>query len=183
VSKIILIIVPILLFLIGCEEKTTKDTAVHTAKTSEIFTKKDISTRIRRKDATHFTLNNAENESISLYVSKNWLSFETDYAPISLVTVFAKENSVHLSTINQLQERYNTLLFMLNIAKTTNDTATYVPEDDAFFSTFNNAILTDTQADLLTVLYADGKYITHYEGLIPIEMIQYDIEQAQKNIP
>jgi len=29
-------------------------------------------------------------------------------------------------------------------------------------------------------MYVDGQYFTHYEGLVPIEMIEYDIEQAKK---
>ena len=32
----------------------------------------------------------------------------------------------------------------------------------------------------LTVMYLEGKYFTHYEGSVPIEMIEYDIVQARK---
>jgi len=32
----------------------------------------------------------------------------------------------------------------------------------------------------LTVIYVKGEYFTHYEGIIPIEMIEYDIKEAQK---
>ena len=34
----------------------------------------------------------------------------------------------------------------------------------------------------LTVMYVDGKYFTHYEGSVPAEMIEYDIQQAQKQL-
>jgi len=32
----------------------------------------------------------------------------------------------------------------------------------------------------LTVIYKDGNYYRHYEGAVPIEMIEYDIKQALK---
>ncbi|HFD13695.1 MAG TPA: TlpA family protein disulfide reductase [Epsilonproteobacteria bacterium] len=34
----------------------------------------------------------------------------------------------------------------------------------------------------LTVMYVKGKYFTHYESIVPIEMIEYDIQQAQKKL-
>ena len=34
----------------------------------------------------------------------------------------------------------------------------------------------------LTAIYVDGKYFTHYEGSVPLEMIEYDIQQAQKQL-
>ncbi len=34
----------------------------------------------------------------------------------------------------------------------------------------------------LTVLYVEGKYFRHYEGIVPIEMIEYDIQQALKMV-
>lgn len=32
----------------------------------------------------------------------------------------------------------------------------------------------------LTVMYVNGEYFTHYEGCVPVEMIEYDIQQALK---
>jgi thiol-disulfide isomerase/thioredoxin len=32
----------------------------------------------------------------------------------------------------------------------------------------------------LTILYKNGRYLTHYEGAVPIEMIEHDIKQAIK---
>ena len=34
----------------------------------------------------------------------------------------------------------------------------------------------------LTVIYVEGKYFTHYEGSVPVEMIEYDIQQAKKQL-
>ena len=34
----------------------------------------------------------------------------------------------------------------------------------------------------LIVIYVEGRYFTHYEGNIPVEMIEYDIEQAKKQL-
>jgi hypothetical protein len=33
----------------------------------------------------------------------------------------------------------------------------------------------------LTILYKNGKYYAHYEGAVPIEMIEYDIKKAMEN--
>ena len=34
----------------------------------------------------------------------------------------------------------------------------------------------------LTVMYVEGEYFTHYEGTVPVEMIEYDIQQAKKQL-
>jgi len=34
----------------------------------------------------------------------------------------------------------------------------------------------------LTVIYVEGHYYTHYEGCVPIEMIEYDLQQAKKTL-
>jgi len=34
----------------------------------------------------------------------------------------------------------------------------------------------------LTVMYLNGEYFTHYEGSVPVEMIEYDIQQAKKQL-
>lgn len=34
----------------------------------------------------------------------------------------------------------------------------------------------------LTVMYVKGQYFTHYEGCVPVEMIDYDIQQALKTL-
>ena len=33
----------------------------------------------------------------------------------------------------------------------------------------------------LTVIYKDGNYYTHYEGAVPVEMIEHDLKNAMKN--
>jgi hypothetical protein len=34
----------------------------------------------------------------------------------------------------------------------------------------------------LTVMYVKGEYFTHYEGSVPVEMIEYDIQEAKKQL-
>ena len=34
----------------------------------------------------------------------------------------------------------------------------------------------------LTVMYVKGEYFTHYEGIVPIEMIEYNIKEAIKTL-
>jgi hypothetical protein len=182
VSKIRLIIVPILLLFTGCEDKPLKKTTIITHDTSEVFTKKDIATRLHRKNAKPFTVENDLNRSHALYVSKKELYFDKEYAPISIVTLFKKDNSTHQKILSQLQDRYSTLLFVLKIDEDTKNDTFFRSNDKTLFKILSNSINLNNTPDLLTILYVNGKYFTHYDGLVPIEMIQYDIEEAQKSI-
>jgi hypothetical protein len=57
------------------------------------------------------------------------------------------------------------------------------PHNDAFATLLANTLnLTENFPIPLTALYVNGKYFTHYEGVVPVEMIEYDIQQAQKTL-
>ena len=54
-------------------------------------------------------------------------------------------------------------------------------QNDALFSTVIKALHLSKNVSLpLTVIYKDGDYYTHYEGAVPIEMIDHDIRQVIK---
>jgi len=54
-------------------------------------------------------------------------------------------------------------------------------QNDAFFSKVIKELHLPENVSLpLTVIYKDGDYYTHYEGAVPIEMIDHDIRQIIK---
>jgi hypothetical protein len=172
----------------GCEEKEHKKDTFVLEDIGEVFTKKDVEIRLQKQNAKTYTLTIINDHTHILYLSYKSISFEKEFAPLSLVTFFKRKNLegknlVHLNTLEQLQDRYGTLLFTLNTAMTSESSMLFSTTDKTFFAALSHSVSSDIKSDLLSILYVNGKYFTHYEGLIPIEMMQYDIEQAQKNIP
>jgi thiol-disulfide isomerase/thioredoxin len=56
-------------------------------------------------------------------------------------------------------------------------------ENDAFATLLASTLdLPKNFSIPLTVIYVEGKYFTHYEGSVPVEMIEYDIQQAKKQL-
>jgi len=54
-------------------------------------------------------------------------------------------------------------------------------QNDAFFSKVIKELHLSEDVSLpLTVIYKDGDYYTHYEGAVPVEMIDHDIRQVIK---
>ena len=54
-------------------------------------------------------------------------------------------------------------------------------QNDAFFSKVIKELHLSEDVSLpLTVIYKDGDYYTHYEGAVPVEMIDHDIRQIIK---
>ena len=56
-------------------------------------------------------------------------------------------------------------------------------ENDAFTMRLVDQLQLDKNFSIpLTVIYLNGEYFTHYEGAVPVEMIEYDIQQAKKQL-
>jgi hypothetical protein len=59
----------------------------------------------------------------------------------------------------------------------------YTKENDLFAYLLVQELHLDENFSIpLTVIYVDGAYFTHYEGIVPVEMIEYDIQQAKKQL-
>ena len=171
-------------FKVSTHKKSTK-TPVDTASLSDTF-----------------TLSNTKNIRYTVNVSNKKVTFKENTKPITLITFFASwcpPCMYEIPYFNDLQKKYQTHLFLVGVL--THD-AMDTPTVKSFLAkhaikyyvsngTQNNDFASLTAKTLhlpqnfpipLTVMYVEGKYFTHYEGIVPIEMIEYDIEEAIKTL-
>ena len=149
-----------------------------------------------------FTLQNMKNTRYSVSVSNQKVTFKQSDKAIVLVTFFATWCPPCLADIpymNDLQKKYHKDLFIAGVlshdAITQADLKSFLAKHEVKYyisnSTHNNdfAALVAKTLHLpknfsipLTVMYLEGNYFTHYEGCVPVEMIDYDIQEALKTL-
>jgi len=150
--------------------------------------------------ADTFTLDDAKGQRYKVTISNEKVFFHDNTKPIVLINLFATWCPPcvgQLAYLNDLQKKHDKDLFVTGVF-------THDSVDEALLKTFlakneinyfvSNSKHNDAFATLLTrtlqlpenfsipltVLYVNGKYFTHYEGVVPVEMIEFDIQQAQK---
>ena len=184
-------------FKIGKKQDELNDTPPKT----ELSTP-EINISVPEKKPETFTLTNTKTESHNVTVFGKKVVFQNTVQPIVIVNLFATWCPPCIGTIpylNDLQKKHQKELFVIGIL--THDTI--VPSELETFMAKNqvnyfiaNGTYNDMFANLLastlhlpknfsiplTVMYVEGKYFTHYEGSVPVEMIEYDIQQAKKQL-
>ena len=154
------------------------------------------------KDTDVFTLINTKGESLKVTLSSQKVIFQQNQKPIVIVNLFATwclPCIGEIAYLNDLQKKHPKELFITGIL--THD-AISQPALDIFMSKhqtnyfISSTVHNDAFASLLastlhlpknfsiplTVIYVKGEYFTHYEGAVPAEMIEYDIQQAKKQL-
>lgn len=149
-----------------------------------------------------FTLSSTKMKSHTVTVSSQKVIFQDTTQPIVIVNLFATWCPPCIGEIpylNDLQKKYKEKLFVVGIL--THDSImqdaldTFMAKNQINYF-ISNATDNDTFADQLaitldlpenfsiplTVMYVNGEYFTHYEGSVPVEMIEYDIQQAKKQL-
>lgn len=149
-----------------------------------------------------FTLSSTKMKSHTVTVSSQKVMFQDTTQPIVIVNLFATWCPPCIGEIpylNDLQKKYKEKLFVVGIL--THDSImqdaldTFMAKNQIKYF-ISNATDNDTFANQLaitldlpenfsiplTVMYVNGEYFTHYEGSVPVEMIEYDIEQAKKQL-
>ena len=149
-----------------------------------------------------FILNDSKNTHYTVTVSNQKVTFKENTKAITLVTFFTTWCPPSLADIpylNDLHKKYKKDLLVTGILIHDNMTK---PAFNSFLakhninyfishSTHNNDFASLVAKTLhlphnfsipLTVIYVEGEYFTHYEGCVPVEMIEYDIQQALKTI-
>ena len=149
-----------------------------------------------------FKLNDIEKTHYTVTVSNKKVTFKESTKAIHLVTFFTSWCPSCLSDIpymNDLHKKYKKNLLLTGILIHDNMTQQKLKSflskyDIQYFisnSTHNNDFASLIVKTLhlphnfnipLTVMYVEGEYFTHYEGCVPVEMIEYDIQQALKTI-
>jgi thiol-disulfide isomerase/thioredoxin len=149
-----------------------------------------------------FKLNDIKNTHYTVTVSNQKVTLKENTKAIVLVTFFATWCPPCLADIpymNDLQKKYKKDLLIAGILIHDNTTKlelkSFLAKHNVKYfistSTHNNDFASLVAKTLqlphnfsipLTVMYVEGEYFTHYEGCVPVEMIEYDIQQALKTI-
>lgn len=176
------------------QEKPHDDNTSHTAPLSPM----EIPGVITGTDT--FMLLNTKSKSHKVTFSNDQIIFQHNNKAIVLINLFATWCPPcigELSYFNTLQKKYSKDLLLVGVL--THDHID-IPSLESFIakheinyfisnSPHNNAFSGRLATTLhlpqnfsipLTVMYVNGKYFTHYEGAVPVEMIEYDLKQAQK---
>ena len=202
---IVLLFITVLLCFTGCEDKKP-DTPIED--TTEIIKKKvtpketNISPLKTDSDAKKFELNDIDNKNYTFYFNKKDILIEDVSQKILLLNFFATwcpPCKGQIPYISDLEKKYKNKLFVAGIL--VNDSNKEYHELEAFLAKhtidyfISNSKENDTFAiELLkclniaknfqlplTILYKNGTYYTHYEGAVPIEMIEHNLKNAMKN--
>ena len=149
-----------------------------------------------------FTLINTKVQSHKVTVSDQKVMFQDTTQPILIVNLFATWCPPCIGEIpylNDLQKKYEKELLVVGILThdsiVQDELETFMAKNQINYfisnGTDNEAFATLMATTLhlpknfpipLTVMYVEGKYFTHYEGSVPVEMIEYDIQQAKKQL-
>jgi len=198
------LIVPILaLLVLSSNGSDTKDTSSsndlnHTA-----------NKKISLNNSTHkiehkFIFRNLENQSTPLIVKSDVYNFQNIKQPIVMVSLFSTwcppcvGQIPHLSN---LQKKFKENLFIISSLVHDNhsdkELKKFIVSQKIKFFISNNQKENLKFAELITpklglekedfplplmILFVNGKYFTHYEGIMPEEMIESDIKQLLKKI-
>jgi thiol-disulfide isomerase/thioredoxin len=149
-----------------------------------------------------FTLINTKVKSHKVTLSDQKVIFQDTTQPIVMVNLFATWCPPCIGEIpylNDLQKKYEKELLVVGILThdhiIQDELETFMAKNQINYfisnGTENDAFATLLASTLdlpknfpipLTVIYVEGKYFTHYEGSVPVEMIEYDIQQAKKQL-
>ena len=149
-----------------------------------------------------FSLSDTKGRSYSVKVYQKSIEIKEEKRPITLLTFFATWCPPCVANIpyfNDIEQKYNDKVFISsvlihdNIEKEALQTFLSKNKMSYFLSISreNNdfAALIAKTLDLpnnfsipLSILYVRGAYFTHYEGAVPVEMLEYDIKQAIKTL-
>ncbi|MFC2057772.1 TlpA family protein disulfide reductase [Campylobacterota bacterium] len=178
-----------------------QDELLDTLPTTELSTP-EINFSVPEQPTEIFTLVNTKAESHNVTVSGQKVIFQNMAQPIVIINLFATWCPPCIGEIpylNDLQKKHKKELFVVGILTHDSimqaDLETFMAKNQINYF-ISNGIHNDAFANLLattlnlpknfpiplTVMYVQGKYFTHYEGSVPVEMIEYDIQQAKKQL-
>lgn len=182
----------ILICFTGCEDKKYDANSTIKEGSTQVLTDKNI----KRMTGT-FTLKNAKNNTHSVEILEKELFFSDVEQPLLLIYLFPSDCSscvTNLMSFIELQKQYKKQLFIASI-EFNNKKSTFelsskdkvnfhvssLAADAPFVQTLQNSLHIDVNLSKpLTVIYKNGHLYSYFEGLVPIEMIKHDIQQAKE---
>jgi len=152
-------------------------------------------TPLVEKQQTFFTLTDIDNRTTTLNLENGQLRLDRVVQPYLLLHLFSTRVDLcraMLPYLSDLQRKHSKDLFVLGIVLPERldipSLRRFMRQNDATFfvsGTSDNPALGRAIATMLklglnyplplTVLFHHGQYVTHYEGITPIEMIQHDL--------
>jgi thiol-disulfide isomerase/thioredoxin len=183
--------------------KKKQDELLDTLPATEVATPEpEVNISVPEKEPEEYTLINTKSETHKVTVSDQKVIFQNIVKPIVIVNFFATWCPPcigEIAYLNDLQKKHQQELFVAGIL--THDSIvqpaleTFMAKNQVNYFISNGAY-NDAFANLLantlhlpknfpiplTVMYVEGEYFTHYEGTVPVEMIEYDIQQAKKQL-
>jgi thiol-disulfide isomerase/thioredoxin len=207
VKKIIaLLFITLLLCFTGCEDKKP-NTPIEENTTAIIHKKTTVedanrSTLKTNSDAKKFKLNDIDNKNYTFYFDKKNIFIENIPQKFLLINFFATwcpPCRGQIPYINDLNEKYKKDLFVAGFLVNDDDKEYHELKEFSAEHNINYFVSNSKENDVfalellkdisiaenfqlpLTILYKNGKYYSHYEGAVPVEMIEHDLKNAMKN--
>jgi len=207
-----LIFLPFLLLLLGCtDEKQEKNQQISTEQKTEVITSTSKNVTTSSKPVTqksipreyHFKFKNLKGQASILDIKNDIYNFKNIKQPIVIVnamSTWCPPCRGQLPHLSKLQQKFKENIFVM--ATLVHDDIPreklekfVIAEKILFYLSvtqeenlrFINMLapklgLSSEFPMPLTVVFVRGKYFTHYEGMIPEEMIESDIKQLLKKI-
>lgn len=147
-----------------------------------------------------FILKDIQQTTHTLSIENQKIIFQDINQSIVIINFFSTWSSpsrAEIPYLSDLQKKYNKDLFvagiLINDVLYDNTLKEFISKHHANYfisnSKQNDAFAAKVAKDLhlpenydtpLTVIYKNGNYYTHYEGAVPVEMIDHDIQEAIK---
>ena len=169
-----------LLLFQGCSDDTTSTEAPSMVASSDyelVDTKQQPYTVT--KDGDDFLLKGHENKVVIYDIFATWCppcraaaphltNLQKKYADNLLILGITIEKDVTNTKLEAFKSEYGADYAIVNS-----------PENQRFYRTMASSIHVGQQFPIpLMIMYKNGKYVTHYVGAVPEEMIESDIKQA-----
>ncbi|HEC45750.1 MAG TPA: TlpA family protein disulfide reductase, partial [Epsilonproteobacteria bacterium] len=147
-----------------------------------------------------FTLSDIQHNKHTVTISNQKMAFHNIDQSIVIINFFSTWCSpcrAEIPYLSDLQKKYKKKVFIAGILindAQSNDTlkqfmskyhTNYFISNSKHNDIFASKAVKELQLPEnfsipLTVIYKDGNYYTHYEGAVPVEMIDHDIQEALK---
>ena len=171
----------IVLISTSCEER----------KTSNHLNKESI-TFYNTHSIEWFSFTNKKKEPLEIQINHHALKVKHNNKPVVLLNLFNpnKEKSIlYIKSLSTLKNTYKNKIVCINIPlEPINDTnlslltemTYFIPSENKDFTKklYNTLNLTKEKLNFLSVIYKNGKYLSHFEGYVLNEMIMHDIQKA-----
>jgi hypothetical protein len=179
----------ILLSFSGCEDKKSESPLIPMENTTEIFTTKDKQVQAEKSENIK-KQNNTSNTSNTYILKDKHLThkitlnnkkiiFHDIHTPVVMLKIYKPNCSLCIlqsKPLNTLKKAHRKKFSILSIVDTEQN-----KEITNLLHTVRTTIgITEDSSLPLNVIYKNGKYYSHFEGSVPIEMISHDILEAIK---